>query len=246
MEVPLKEKLEDLRKRIRKLDSALIAFSGGVDSAFLTRICREELGEKAVAVTAQSSTYPHSELIMAKRIAKILGVKHVVYDPATDEHSHGKGPSCNSANIYSALKCLAMRMKLKSVLDASHRDDLSERRKRFIAAKSAGVRSPLLESQLTKAEIRVLAKELGLPNWDKPASGCGRVVKTRSRLSKALLAKRALDSLGAKDACVRMSGKKITIMARSREMGLLVRKFDLMHRKLRSLGFTEILLKPRS
>lgn len=185
----LESKLEDLRRRIRRLDSALIAFSGGVDSTFLMRICRDELGEKAVAVTASSPDYPGSELTLAKRVAKILGVKHVVYDPVAHEREPHRGAQkCRSTNLYSSLKCLAMRMKVKSVLDASHRDDADEGGKMFIAARQAGIRSPLLESQLSKAEVRLLAKEFGLPNWDMPSSGNGAGLTraaVRKRVGKA-------------------------------------------------------------
>jgi len=238
MDVSLKNKLEDLRRRIRRLDSALIPFSGGVDSAFLMRVCRDELGEKAVAVTTYAANYPHSELVMAKRIAKILGVQHVVYEPSGDER--GKAPAHRGANFYSSLKSLAMRMKLKSVIDTCHGDDV-DKDKHFIEAKRAGVSCPLLESQLTKAEIRVLAKELGLPSWDKcPPSGNARPV---GRLSKALIVKEYLASLGVKDTYVRMGGKKLTLLSGKRDIALLVKHMDAIRRKMRSLGFSEVLLE---
>lgn len=255
----LKTKLDDLRKRIRRLDGALIAFSGGVDSSLLTRICREELGEKAVAVTARASNYPLSELSMAKRVAKIIGVKHVVYDPASHEREfHGSGHSRHGSNVYSSLKCMAMRLKLKSVIDASHRDDATDKGRRFMEARNAGIRSPLLESQLSKAEVRLLAKELGLPNWDQPSSCLRHAAAGRrrrgcraSRLAygrhsgKEAEAQEYLSSLGLK-ASVVVAGRKATIVAGRHAMLSLLARFSGIRKKLKSMGLAEVLLRPLS
>ncbi len=201
MERDLERKLASLRKKIRKLDSALVAFSGGVDSTFLTRICREELGEKAVAVTSLSTSYPKTELSLARRVARIVGVKHVVVDPAAAAGAHL--PENGNSNMYSYLKSLAMRMKLKHVLVASHLDDLREGGSNITAARRARVRTPLLESDLSKAEIRLLAKELGLPNWDKPASSESRAYGKGGRLKAAQAYIRSLSS----GAALKVSGK---------------------------------------
>ena len=85
MDKSLEKKLEMLRRRIRMLDSAVVAFGGGSDSTFLLRICREELGENAVAVTAIPKNYPKSELALAKRIAKVIGAKHVTCEDEDEE-----------------------------------------------------------------------------------------------------------------------------------------------------------------
>ncbi|MFH1785706.1 MAG: hypothetical protein ABH842_04725 [Candidatus Micrarchaeota archaeon] len=159
MDSSLKKKLIALRTRIRKLDSAVIAFSGRLDSTFLMRICRDELGDRAVAVTSISDDYPSSELVIAKRIAKIIGIKHIFLDNSERVY--------HSPRVYSNMKSLAMRMQFKHVVDGSHRDDAKRRNAKFLAARRARVKSPLLETNLSKAEIMLLAKELGLPNFDK-------------------------------------------------------------------------------
>jgi uncharacterized protein len=243
MDKTLERKLTALRKSIRKLDSALVAFSGGVDSTFLMRICREELGEKAVAVTALSDKYPSSELSLARRVARIIGARHLIVDPSALEEEPHNGS--RSSNLYSSLKSMAMRLKLKAVLDGSHRDDMSDKGRNFLAARSAGVRSPLLESNLSKAEIRLLAKELGLPNWDKPASSrrARRASKKQAiPVRRVRVAKLYLDSLELK-ARLRAIGSKALIIVDKEGMVALARRFGAIRRKLRSLGFSEVMLK---
>ncbi|MEW6723170.1 MAG: asparagine synthase-related protein [Candidatus Micrarchaeota archaeon] len=244
MDKTLERKLVDLRRRIRKLDGALVAFSGGVDSTFLMRICREELGEKAVAVTALSDHYPTSELTLARRVARIIGAKHVVVEPSGDGESRPVS-QCRGGNVYSCLKSLAMRMKVKNVIDGSHRDDASERGRSFIAAKRAGVRSPLLESDLSKAEIRLLAKEFGLPNWDKPASSRAPKAKaTASGLPSAKVreARKFVASLAPK-AKMKASGTSALLVAAGKDMVNVAKSFGAIRKKLRSLGFSDVMLK---
>ncbi len=237
MDKDLERKLASLRKRIRKLDSALVAFSGGVDSTFLTRICREELGEKAVAVTSLSSSYPKTELSLARRVARIVGVKHVVVDPAAE---HGaKEPGARNSNMYSYLKSLAMRMKLKHVLVGSHLDDAREGGFNITAAKRARVRTPLLESDLSKAEIRLLAKELGLPNWDKPASNEAPPAGKAGKLRAAQAYLRSL----SKGAALTVKGRKVLITAGAAAIADLARRIEEIERKMRSLGYSEVMLK---
>ncbi|NYZ74150.1 7-cyano-7-deazaguanine synthase [Candidatus Micrarchaeota archaeon] len=249
IEKGLERKLGDLRKRIRKLDCALVAFSGGVDSSFLMRICREELGEKAVAVTALSDNYPNSELVLAKRVARIIGVKHVVVDPAVLQ-AVSQSSKCGRGSVYSSLKSLAMRMKVKNVLDGSHKDDAVEKRARFVAAKRAGVRSPLLESNLTKAEVRLLARELGLPNWDKPASSQSRLRRASGAKVRALeKAKRGshaaaeyLRALGY-DVKTRARGKTLLIFVKRRWLLMLAEHLPSLEKKMKCFGFSQVSLK---
>jgi uncharacterized protein len=246
MDRRLEKKLSMLRERIRKLDGAVVAFSGGVDSSFLMRICREELGEKAVAVTALSDSYPRSELSVARRIAKIIGVKHVVYDPCKPvceprpPRTHAAGRSCN---VYSSMKCIAMRMKLKNVLDGSHQDDASERGKSYLEARRAGVRSPLLESNLSKAEIRLLAKEFGLPNWDKAASApkAARAGKAADA-ERRRLAREYLRSLDGRAQVALIGGRAYLTVGRA-AMVSLARRMGAIRRKMKTLGFAEVFLK---
>lgn len=241
----LERKLGDLRKRIRKLDSALVAFSGGVDSSFLMRICREELGEKAVAVTALSENYPISELSLAKRVARIMGVKHVVVDPAIVQAS-SQVQKAGRGSVYSSLKSLAMRMRLRNVLDGSHRDDAADKGASFVAAKRAGVKSPLLESNLSKAEVRLLARELGLPNWDKQPSSSKAARKAARSFKASMTGSRAaaeyLTALGY-NVRVRAKGKTLIIFTTRRNLLTLAEHLACLEKKMKRFGFSEVSLR---
>lgn len=242
MDRRLEKKLTSLRERIRKLDSALVAFSGGVDSSFLMRICREELGEKAVAVTALSESYPRSELSVARRVAKIIGVKHVVVDSGKQPPDmRSARSSARGCNVYSTMKGVAMRMKLKHVLDGSHRDDATERGKSFMNARNCGVRSPLLESHLSKAEVRLLAKELKLPNWDKPAS-CDSSHKPKKRPRDMAMARKYISSL-SRSAKLSLRNGTACISAGKQAMVSLARRIGPIRKKLKSMGYHEVVLK---
>ncbi len=248
MDRRLERKLTSLRERIRKLDSALVAFSGGVDSSFLMRICREELGEKAVAVTALSDNYPRSELSVARRVAKIIGVKHLVYDPsrpACEPRPPKVTGAARGSSLYSSMKCIAMRMKLKHVLDGSHQDDATDRGRSYLEARRAGVRSPLLESNLSKAEIRLLAKEFGLPNWDKPPSSSARGGGMDKDAKRRSMARAYLFSLN-ESAHVRLHGDSAYIIVGKGGLVALARRIGAIKKKMKSFGFSEVYLKSES
>jgi PP-loop superfamily ATP-utilizing enzyme len=242
MDRRLEKKLSSLRERIRKLDSALVAFSGGVDSSFLMRICREELGEKAVAVTALSESYPRSELSVARRVAKIIGVKHVVVDSGRQcADVRSARATARGCNVYSTMKGIAMRMRIKNVLDGSHRDDASEKGQSFLNARHSGIMSPLLESNLSKAEIRLLAKEFKLPNWDKPASSDCKG-KARMPAKKPAMAKSYI-SLIVPSARLQLKGEIACIIVGKRSMVALARRIGTIRKKMGSFGFSEVMLK---
>jgi len=247
MNESLERKLDDLRGRIRKLDSAIVAFSGGVDSSLLMRVCREELGDRAVAVTAFTGDYPSAELGLARRIAKIMGAKHVIHK--IEKRPDSAGPICKG-KVYSSLKSLAARLKMKNVIDGSHTDDASEKGFSFIAARAAGVKSPLLEVGLSKAEIRLLAKELGLPNWDQDSSGPltnGDTpftdLHSGSGFKKMQAAKRYLaSSFKITGAKLFKSGKKLRIILGKRDFIKLAKKIDAVKKKIYAIGFSDVLL----
>ncbi len=174
----MKVKKENLGRILEELGSVLVAFSGGVDSTFLLKMALDVLGnEKVLAVTATSSTYPKSELEEARRLAEQLGARHmVIQSEETDIPEFVSNPPNRcyycKRELFGKLDAIAREQGLRVVVDGSNLDDQSDYRPGRQAAQEFGVRSPLMESGLTKAEIREFSRALGLPTWNKPALAC--------------------------------------------------------------------------
>jgi uncharacterized protein len=173
----LDEKSETLQGILKEMESLLVAFSGGVDSTFLLRMAHDCLGEKVLAVTADSDTYSSEEVTEAKRYAGSLGIRHIVL-PSKEldlkefrENSPQRCYYCKE-NLFSQLKDIAREEQISWVVDGTNVDDGGDYRPGMKAAKELGVRSPLKEAGLTKEDIRHLSKKIGLPTWDKPALAC--------------------------------------------------------------------------
>ena len=224
----LEDKLEELRKSIRKLDSALAAVSGEIDNSFLVRILHQELGDKAVALKALSSSYPSEELSMARRVARIMDTRESLPDMGK------KTPMPRGQHTYSSLKSLAMRTKIEHALEKSVN---RQKAKNLVIFRHAGLQSPILESNTSKGEVRLLAKELGLPNWERPSSDA------RALSRKTEIARKYVASMGFKDVRLEVRGKKISISVCNADLVFLARKSEAIISKMRSLGFSEVLLK---
>jgi uncharacterized protein len=172
------KKEERLKSIIQKMESMLIAFSGGVDSSYLLSIARKVLGkEKVLAVTASSQTYTKSELKIAKAIAKILDANlKIIQTYEMDNPRFYKNPlnRCYwcKRELFSHLKSIAEKGKFRFIADGSNLDDIKDYRPGSIASKEFGIRHPLLEAGLGKKDIRSLAKKSKLPNWNAPSMAC--------------------------------------------------------------------------
>ena len=166
-----------LRTLLQDMQRALIAYSGGVDSAFLLRIAAEELGDGACALTAISPSYPTEELVEARALAAQIGVRmievdtHEIERPGYRANAGDRCYHCKS-ELFEVAAEAAADLDLGVLCYGAIPDDLGDHRPGMVAAQERAVRAPLIEAGLGKDDIRALSRQLGLPTWDKPASAC--------------------------------------------------------------------------
>src|SRR5262245_38919831 len=173
----LEEKEERLEGILRDMQSVVVGFSGGVDSAYLAYMANRVLGENALCVTAISPSYPEFQKKETARFVEDFGLNHLEIEseeldnPAYRENAPNRCYFCKS-ELFTKLEALAVARNYNVVVDGTNHDDLGDYRPGRSAAKEHEVRSPLLEAQMTKLNIRELSRKAGLPTWDKPALPC--------------------------------------------------------------------------
>ncbi len=254
MESSLEKRLEELEAVVAPHGSALVAFSGGVDSSLALAVTARALPKgRVLAVTSNNETYLPSELEGAKGLARFLGVEHLVVDTRElDDPNYAKNPSnrcyfCKST-LYSDLAKVAEEKGYACVVDGANKDDEGDYRPGRKAAKELGVVSPLSAAGMGKAEVREIAKHLGLPTWDKPALAClssrfpyGQEI-TAEKLAQVARAEEFMRRQGYKQVRVRHHGEIARLEVGPDELERAFRDREKISTELRAAGFLYVTL----
>ena len=249
----LNDKYLKLKQILSDLGSVVVAYSGGTDSTLVLKIAHEVLGDRAIALTAVSASLAAADRAEAQEIARQIGARHILVE--TDETANPEYLA-NNANrcffckndTYDKLAAYAQAQGYQAIVDGTNADDAHDYRPGRKAAREHQVRSPLLEAGLAKAEIRQLSKELGLPNWDKPAAAClssripyGTKI-TVQMLSQVERAEALLRSLGLRQLRVRHHESIARIEIEPDDFPRLLEHRDQIVTGLKELGYTYVTL----
>jgi len=251
----IETKLIQLQTLFAEMDRALIAYSGGIDSTLVAKIAYDVLGDRALAVTAESPSLLPEDLDDARTQAAEIGIAHeVVHTHEMDNPNYTANPVnrcyfCKS-ELHDTLKPLALQRGYPYVVDGVNADDLQDYRPGIQAAKERGARSPLAEIGVTKLEVRQISQLLKLPWWDKPAQPClssrfpyGEII-TVEKLQRVGRAERYLRSLGFQTLRVRSAGDtaRIELPAEQIKQAMLAIDLPALVSAFQSYGFVYVTL----
>lgn len=251
----LHEKYENLKVYLKSLGSVAVAFSSGVDSTFLLKVAHDVLGDKAIAVTAASCSFPERELNEAKKFCAENGIQHIVCESEElDIDGFRQNPKnrcylCKK-ELFEKIKKLAAEQGIENIIEGSNMDDNGDYRPGLQAVAELEVKSPLRHCNLNKNEIRLLSKKLGLPTWEKQSFAClssrfvyGETI-TEEKLGMVDKAEQLLLDLGFHQVRVRIHGMMARIEIDPAEFDKLMQPEtrEKITRELKSYGFTYVTL----
>ena len=253
----LQDKRLNLESGIFKLESAVVAFSGGIDSTLVLAVANKVLNGRVLAVTAKSDSVPERELRAAKELTQALDINHKVIrteEMSSPDYLKNPGNRCYycKSELYTKLAMVSSQYKITSILNGINLDDLGDHRPGILAAKEAGIISPLVESQLNKQDVRNLARDMGLTNWGKPALAClssripyGQPV-TAKKLSMIDKAEEIFLEEGFKEVRVRHYGDMARIELLKAEIPILMKNglYKKTMNRLKNIGFQKITIDP--
>jgi uncharacterized protein len=247
------KKSENLKAYLKELGSVAVAFSSGVDSTFLLKVAHEVLGDRVIAVTARSCSFPERELKEAKDFCEKEGIRHFICD---SEELEIEGFSQNPPNrcylckreLFEKILAIAKEQGIEYVAEGSNTDDNGDYRPGLIAVKELGIKSPLRAAELNKNEIRELSKKLGLPTWEKQSFAClssrfvyGETI-TEEKLRMVDRAEQLLLDMGFHQIRVRIHDRLARIEVMPGEFEKLIEKEnrERIVSELKSYGFTYV------
>ncbi|MFD2172290.1 ATP-dependent sacrificial sulfur transferase LarE [Tumebacillus lipolyticus] len=249
----MERKKAQLYAILREMDRVIVAFSAGIDSTFVLKCAQEVLGGNVLAVTAASETFPERELQEAIDLAKQFGVRHEVVqikEMANPDFVSNNPDRCYhcKAGLYHTLTALAQERGIQHILDGANMDDLGDYRPGRRAAKEYAIRSVLQEAEIFKAELRVMAREMGVPNWEKPSFAClssripyGSLI-TLEKVGQLDRGEEKLRKFGFKQIRIRHHDQIARVEVLPEELGKAVELAEKITEILKGEGFTYVTL----
>src|SRR5882757_1141483 len=250
MDTTLDAKLARMRAIFAPMRSLIVAFSGGVDSTFVLKVAYETIGDKVLALTTTSPTMPDEDRESALAMARVIGARHLIVEsneleiPGYSANPINRCYLCKH-NLFTVCEAKAAELGIDNIVDGLNLDDLHDYRPGMQAASEKRVRHPLVEAELSKAEIRELSRAMRLPTWDRAASPClssrfpyGTEI-TPDGLAKVAAGEQLLHAMGFRVARVRYHGDVARIELEQREMPRIfeAENRDYVDREFKKIGF---------
>ncbi len=250
MDTALTAKLDRMRATFAPMRSVIVAFSGGVDSTFVLKVAHETLGDSVLALTTTSPTMPDEDRDSALAMARLIGARHLIVEsneleiPGYSANPLNRCYLCKH-NLFTVCEAKAAELAIAEIVDGLNLDDLHDYRPGMQAASEKRVRHPLVEAELTKADVRALSRSMGLPTWDRPASPClssrfpyGTEI-TPDGLRQVAAGEKLLHSMGFAIARVRYHGEVARLELEQSEMARVFEPAlrETIDREFKKIGF---------